>query len=204
MLTSIAHVWFNCYFEGSGPERHPLAPLPSGVFTIDWEAMDGIKGSARKGTKALDKVSIVWRAKDDGVDGGAAKVIEEPAQGQKVPQSKAADWAQSDGSTNHPAEGLKELRMKSDAESRASSRTRLANREGVVDEVEEVKAHHGVDHTDEETRPDTSEKKANGVGQVEIGKTMEIVNDMKPVGGKGSKSDSPTIDSSACSFSEVM
>lgn len=87
-VTSVAHVWFNCYFEGSGPERwqevhgsrssddlnrtttgldgasigQPPMPDDSGVFTIDWEAMDGIKGSSRKGTKAFDKVAIVWKA----------------------------------------------------------------------------------------------------------------------------------------------
>lgn len=204
MLTSVAHVWFNCYFEGSGPERHPSTPLPSGVFTIDWEAMDGIKGSARKGTKALDKVSIVWRAKEDGVAGGGTRVIVEPAQGQEVPQSKAADWAQDEKSTNDLAEGLKEMGMKSDAASRASSTTRLANREGVVDEVEGVKAHHDNTHTDQETREDTPGEKANGMGQVGIDQTMGIINKMRPAEGRNSRSDSPKINDSACSLSDSL
>lgn len=87
-VTSVAHVWFNCYFEGNGPERWqekhgsrssddlirtttgpnesstigPPMPDDSGVFTIEWEAMDGIKGGSRKGTKAFDKVAVVWKA----------------------------------------------------------------------------------------------------------------------------------------------
>lgn len=55
MVTSVAHVWFNAYFEGG----HDGAD--SGVFEIDWEAMDGIKGSASKGSKALDSLKVVWR-----------------------------------------------------------------------------------------------------------------------------------------------
>ena len=50
VVTSIAHVWFNAYFEG-GHDGHD-----SGVFEIEWDAMDGIKGSARKGTRALEKL----------------------------------------------------------------------------------------------------------------------------------------------------
>ncbi|KAI9657250.1 MAG: hypothetical protein M1831_004439 [Alyxoria varia] len=48
-------------------------PDPSGVFTISWEAMDGLKGSSRKGVRAFDKVDIVWRvvgvASADGDEG---------------------------------------------------------------------------------------------------------------------------------------
>ncbi|KAH9822060.1 Dual specificity phosphatase, catalytic domain, partial [Teratosphaeria destructans] len=42
MVTAVAHVWFNTFFEGLGPERHGAAQ-DSGVFAIDWDAMDGIK-----------------------------------------------------------------------------------------------------------------------------------------------------------------
>ena len=122
MPTSTAHVWFNCYFEGDGPKRHPLPPLPSGVFTIDWEAMDGIKGSAQKGlNKALDKVSVVWRAKDDG--GAQEKVIKEPAQGEEIPQSKAADWAQGDTSTDSFTERFTQMGLKSDVGDGAGDKT---------------------------------------------------------------------------------
>ena len=77
-LTSIAHVWFNAFHEGNGPENYaaarqkhnsadgvdpPGAPYAasSGVFEIGWDALDGIKGSRKKGTVALDKVAVVWR-----------------------------------------------------------------------------------------------------------------------------------------------
>jgi protein-tyrosine phosphatase len=85
MVTSLAHVWFNAYFEGG----HSGAD--SGIFEIDWEAMDGIKGSAKKGVKALDKLKVVWRyPKQDGQP--LAKCITEPAKGEPVPEPEAADW----------------------------------------------------------------------------------------------------------------
>jgi protein-tyrosine phosphatase len=85
MVTSLAHVWFNAYFEGG----HTGAD--SGVFEIDWEAMDGIKGSAKKGIKALDKLKVVWRyPKEAGQL--LAKVIIEPAKGEPVREPEAADW----------------------------------------------------------------------------------------------------------------
>ena len=140
MLTSVAHVWFNCYFEGNGPSLHPSPPLPSGVFAIEWEAMDGIKGSARKGTKALDKVSVVWREKESADK--AAKIISEPAPGEEVPQSRAADWAQTKSKADGVQSGLEELGLKADTDSRASSTTQLADREGVVADQDAVKSHH--------------------------------------------------------------
>jgi len=84
MVISLAHVWFNAYFEGG----HTGAD--SGVFEIDWEAMDGIKGTAKKGIKALDKLKVVWRYARQ--DGGQAlgKVITRPAEGEPVPEPKAA------------------------------------------------------------------------------------------------------------------
>ncbi len=91
MVTSVAHVWFNCYFEGFGPENGGEA-TPNGVFEIQWEAMDGIKGSARKGTKALDRLCVVWRAVDEKDQPGTKKIMEEPKKGQPVPETGAADW----------------------------------------------------------------------------------------------------------------
>ncbi|RKF54600.1 Phosphatidylinositol 3,4,5-trisphosphate 3-phosphatase and dual-specificity protein phosphatase PTEN [Golovinomyces cichoracearum] len=61
LVTSLAHVWFNCYFEGQGPEQDGK-PNDSGIFKISWDQMDGIKGSSKKGTKALDRLAVVWRA----------------------------------------------------------------------------------------------------------------------------------------------
>lgn len=67
MVTSIAHVWFNIFFEGSGPERvaEGKSPDADGVFETSWENMDGIKGSSRKGARALEKVAVVWNVVDD-------------------------------------------------------------------------------------------------------------------------------------------
>jgi protein-tyrosine phosphatase len=88
MVTSVAHVWFNAYFEGGHEGKD------SGVFEIDWEAMDGIKGSARKGTKALDRLKVVWRyaSKDKASLQPLDKVIAEPAIGEPVPEPDPADW----------------------------------------------------------------------------------------------------------------
>ncbi|KAL3474390.1 protein-tyrosine phosphatase-like protein [Aspergillus californicus] len=102
MVTSIAHVWFNPYFEGGNKYE-------SGVFEIDWEAMDGIKGTSRKGIKALDRVKVLWRyagpnpeteaqatqvkegdeEKERRVSGG---VITEPKPGEPIPETRVADW----------------------------------------------------------------------------------------------------------------
>lgn len=88
MVTAVAHVWFNAYFEG-GHEGND-----SGVFEIDWEAMDGIKGSARKGTKAMDRLKVVWRyaSKDNANMQSLEKVIAQPAKGDPVPEPEPADW----------------------------------------------------------------------------------------------------------------
>ncbi|OJJ47096.1 hypothetical protein ASPZODRAFT_132035 [Penicilliopsis zonata CBS 506.65] len=96
MVTSVAHVWFNAYFEGG--DTHT-----SGVFETEWEVMDGIKGSGRKGVKALDRLKVVWRypprsqlgleelGKED-VGPVVEKVIGEPEPGEPIPESHPADW----------------------------------------------------------------------------------------------------------------
>ena len=94
MVTSVAHVWFNTFFEGHGPENHGDA-TKDGVFEIAWDVMDGIKGSARKGTRALDRLAVVWRTVDrHSSDGKPAlpQIITEPKEGEPVPETKAADW----------------------------------------------------------------------------------------------------------------
>ncbi|KAJ6789206.1 hypothetical protein PWT90_06797 [Aphanocladium album] len=70
MVSSVAHVWFNAFFEGRGPEQDG-EPDSSGVFTIEWDAMDGIKGTSRKGSRGLDKMSVVWRFADADAEAGA-------------------------------------------------------------------------------------------------------------------------------------
>lgn len=98
VVTSIAHVWFNAYFEGG--DKHD-----SGIFECDWEGLDGIKGSSSKGTKALERVKIVWRyaskeqlaAEGKQEPAEIAKLPEErvvtlPKPGEPVQESHAADW----------------------------------------------------------------------------------------------------------------
>ena len=87
VVTSIAHVWFNAYFEG-GHEGHE-----SGVFEIEWDAMDGIKGSARKGTRALEKLKVVWKYTDQP---GVERIISQPKQGEPVHESEPANWTGQD------------------------------------------------------------------------------------------------------------
>lgn len=88
MVTSVAHVWFNAWFEG-GFEGHK-----SGLFEIEWDAMDGIKGSARKGVRAFDKLKVVWRHPEGHED----KVVDEPKSGEPVPEVEPADWKGEDAS----------------------------------------------------------------------------------------------------------
>ncbi|OAL03146.1 hypothetical protein IQ06DRAFT_124735 [Phaeosphaeriaceae sp. SRC1lsM3a] len=90
MVTAVAHVWFNAFFEGNGPEQNGKAD-ESGMFQIEWDAMDGIKGSSRKGTQAFERIAVVWRALSE-EEGRPGVVITEPGEGEAVPQSKPADW----------------------------------------------------------------------------------------------------------------
>ena len=148
MVTSVAHVWFNAFFESQysstsrrdygipsvATAQNPNADtIPdSGVFEIGWEAMDGIKGSARKGTRAFDRLAVVWRAVPESKE-GLAKIITEPSVGQPVPEITAADWKKTNLKT--AAEGLAKdlgLRVESPSSanvSKASSTTDLGNTE---------------------------------------------------------------------------
>ena len=59
VVTSVAHVWFNAFFEGGKDNDN-------GVFDINWEDMDGIKGTYKKGFQALTRVQVVWSAEHQG------------------------------------------------------------------------------------------------------------------------------------------
>lgn len=90
MVTSVAHVWFNAYFEG-GHEHD------SGVFEAEWDELDGIKGSTTRGTRGFDKLKVVWKypTADENEPGGsplAGKYISEPEPGEAVPEGHATDW----------------------------------------------------------------------------------------------------------------
>ncbi len=90
MVTAVGHVWFNAFFEGQDPE-HGDKSADDGVFEIEWDAMDGIKGSSRKGIRALDRIAVVWRAVDT-IGKGVTRVITEPPEGANAPEVEAADW----------------------------------------------------------------------------------------------------------------
>lgn len=107
MVTAVAHVWFNVFFEGNGPEQNGV-PDDNGVFEIEWDKMDGIKGSSRKGTRAFDKLSVVWQAYESNPD-----VIHEPGTSSPVPQMKAADWK--GGNETQPKSGGKALGLRTES-----------------------------------------------------------------------------------------
>jgi hypothetical protein len=91
MVTAVAHVWFNAFFEGNGPENGGHAD-DTGIFKIDWEKMDGIKGSLRKGTRALNRLAVVWRVYKPGGKDQDLNVIHEPGDDTPIPQMSPADW----------------------------------------------------------------------------------------------------------------
>lgn len=90
MVTAVAHVWINAFFEGNGPEQDGK-PDENGVFEIEWDKMDGIKGSSQKGTRAFERMSIVWRFAPT-QETRADPVVIEPGVGESVPQMEPADW----------------------------------------------------------------------------------------------------------------
>lgn len=152
MVTAVAHVWFNAYFEGVGPE-HDTKPSPNGIFEIEWGAMDGIKGSSRKGTRALERLSVVWKALDQEED-GLERIITEPVMGEPVPESKAADWRKGEGDNRQPGKvpGLRvqspgsksaDLSRASSMKSSKSTLQQVTNEEynNDDDSIEGVQAH---------------------------------------------------------------
>ena len=106
VTTAVAHTWFNVFFEGEGPERLALMPeerpLDGGVFSVNWEEMDGVKGSRQRGLKAVDRIDVVWKVavKEDAMDkaDGRGTVTrmgeetEEPREGDAVKEPGPADW----------------------------------------------------------------------------------------------------------------
>ncbi|KAL2204650.1 phosphatases II [Sarocladium strictum] len=116
MVSAVAHVWFNTFFEGNGPEQNGQAD-DNGVFTIEWDALDGIKGSSRKGARALDRMSVVWRT----VKGDDSGEVDEPREGEPVPQLKPADWQGGEGTYHEKELGLRVQSPASADVSKASS-----------------------------------------------------------------------------------
>ena len=145
MVTAVAHVWFNAFFEGLSPwkaaQSDPSAAqsADNGVFNIEWDAMDGLKGSSKKGTRALDRLAVVWKAVDPGVvkekrekvvlpeavmGVPAQQVITQPGPGEEVPETRAADWKGGDAEEEVTVDKKLGMRVQSPASknvSRASS-----------------------------------------------------------------------------------
>ena len=190
MVTSVAHVWFNAFFEGRGPENHG-DPTSDGVFEIAWDAMDGIKGSARKGTKALDRIAVVWKAVPG--DGKPPVIITEPREGETVPEERAADWRQVEKGGLRKDLGLRTESPVSAEVSRASSvRSGVSEAKEGESESEDgsygVKTHGpaGEDHVPRLESGGARGGAANGispdgnaVGEVGVSKVAGIVQEMK-------------------------
>lgn len=139
MVTAVAHVWFNTYFEGRGPEQNGK-PDENGVFEIEWDKMDGIKGSSRKGTRAFDKLAVVWKVYTPPGQEVKEEEIHEPGIDSPVPQMAPADWK--GGNETSPGLG-KDLGLRTESAasaevSKASSQKSAAN--GESDSEEGVKA----------------------------------------------------------------
>lgn len=142
MVTAVAHVWFNAFFEGQGPENGGKV-ANGGVFEIEWDAMDGIKGSSRKGIRALDRVAVVWRAVD-ALGEGITTVMTEPPEGVPVPEMKPADWkgANPEKSTLGRELGLRTETPSSAPVSKASSTTSTKSDQRTSNEEDDT--HAGV------------------------------------------------------------
>lgn len=161
MVTAVAHVWFNVYFEGKGPENNGK-PEDSGVFEIEWDAMDGIKGSSRKGTRAFDKMAVVWKSVVD--ERKASIVINEPSEAEGIKQMSAADWRGANEPST-PGLGSKDLGLR--AQTPTSATVSRANsigghkEESVAsdyDDMDGVKSYGAdgethVEHPNETERP---------------------------------------------------
>ncbi|KAF2967180.1 hypothetical protein GQX73_g6407 [Xylaria multiplex] len=109
MVTAVAHVWFNTFFEGNGPEQGGI-PDDTGVFEIGWDKLDGIKGSSQKGTRAADKIAVVWKSVVP-ERGDQEAVIDQPSTNDQVPQMQAANWQ--GGNHEDPEEKHLGLRVQS-------------------------------------------------------------------------------------------
>lgn len=139
MVTSVAHVWFNCFFEGNGAENKGIQD-DAGVFEIDFDAMDGIKGSSRKGTKCFDRMSVVWKIVQN--EHEPSVVVSEPREGEEVKQARPADWRGSDNQSED-AEKKLGLRQATDASaqvSRANSVHESKSGDSDKEEIEGTKA----------------------------------------------------------------
>ncbi|KAK0883925.1 Telomerase protein component 1 [Friedmanniomyces endolithicus] len=148
MLSSVAHVWFNRFFEGRGPEQGGRAD-DSGVFEMEWEGMDGIKGSSRKGTRAFDRMAVVWRVVDQEEQkvGGVGGETAEGGGAQETTNACETSLAETQGRDGERELGLRVPDDASAGISRASSMADVAARDRVPDEIEGVKPYYLGDNS---------------------------------------------------------
>lgn len=161
MVTAVAHVWFNTFFEGQGPEREGDAHQ-SGVFEIDWDAMDGIKGSLRKGTRAFDKMAVVWRTAPETKSRKTSTVISEPALGEEVKEAEPADWRGVEAPTPGGSQKVLGLRAETPHSrdvSRASSVRSRKTDEDAGSDTEGVKS-FGVSDEERKRRKDEEKRQS--------------------------------------------
>lgn len=132
VITSIAHVWFNPYFEGG-------AENDSGVFETEWDTMDGIKGSAKKGVRALDKLKVVWRypsesrVKDTGKETPAeGRPISEPKPGDPIHESQPSDWR---GLSKESQENLRPSQLRQESTASVPGKSKDVSLAGSDDET---------------------------------------------------------------------
>ncbi len=101
MITSVAHVWFNAFFESQSlftrrigtnsfqsQETMDLQPPQSGVFSIPWESLDGVRGFTVKGTRALDRLSVIWRVVAPDPCSGQADLVTEQRPAELGPKTQ--------------------------------------------------------------------------------------------------------------------
>ncbi|KAI1457959.1 phosphatases II [Annulohypoxylon moriforme] len=172
MVTAVAHVWFNAFFEGNGPEKDGNPDL-NGVFEIEWDKMDGIKGSSQKGTRAADKIAVVW--KSTAPDGGA-KESTMPSIDAPVPQMPAADWK---GESDADPDNQRHLGLRV----RSPDSTDVSQASSIKGEVVDESKNKGKEVQDDISAPGSDEK-GNGnedprggteVGKADIGKLQAYV-----------------------------
>jgi protein-tyrosine phosphatase len=99
VVTSTAHSWFNAFFEGNGPEQNGI-PQTTGTYTIEWDAMDGLKGSSRRGVRAVEKVCVVWEILDPEEAAKEEKIAEESRKHKHDSDSDEPVRSDTDSKTN--------------------------------------------------------------------------------------------------------
>ncbi|KAF2713334.1 phosphatidylinositol-3,4,5-trisphosphate 3-phosphatase [Pleomassaria siparia CBS 279.74] len=187
MVTAVAHVWINAFFEGNGPEQDGVAD-DSGVFEITWDAMDGIKGSSRKGTQAFEKIAVLWKAlKTD--EGKPGIVINEPKVGEEVKQTAPANWK---GEDNVAPEDGKDLGLRTS--SPTASKTNISNERSVHSKKEKGLNELVTSHDRSSQEGATKGVKALGPNGVEIIKEPSSASSGSGsgLGGQTGSSISPT------------